>query len=372
MRTSEQTSRKGKILIGVYSSSAGISMTALAIVAVLEVFMLVYSVLNAPMYGDYLWHYRAFYIALLAVALIYIALNAFVKRDTARRYKVLNVANPLYAVFFFGWALGITFFDSIIWGTADTMVFMTFSLVVPLSFFLFPWAYVAIVVVADALMMYLTVTVTGTVASLINLSIFCIFQIVLGFSFLRMRLKLAERIVQEQENADIDVLTGFANRRMYEQDMKKLSSHPGRGRMAYISIDVNGLKEINDQYGHPAGDKLIVGAAQCIDQCFGDMGKLYRVGGDEFVALVTANAEELEKLFRTFARCTQAWSKRNDLALSTAYGFVCYSEYPDSDSAVLARVADERMYAAKARYYQMNGKDRRRHVDDAPQARARQ
>ena len=345
MRANEQISRKGKILIGVYSSSAGISMTALAIVAVLEVFMLVYSVLNAPMYGDYLWHYRAFYIALLAVALIYIALNAFVKRDIARRYKVLNVANPLYAVFFFGWALGITFFDSIIWGTADTMVFMTFSLVVPLSFFLFPWAYVAIVVVADALMMYLTVTVTGTVASLINLSIFCIFQIVLGFSFLRMRLKLAERIVQEQENADIDVLTGFANRRVYEQDMKKLSSYPGRGRMAYISIDVNGLKEIK---------------------------KLYRVGGDEFVALVTANAEELEKLFRTFARCTQAWSKRNDLALSTAYGFVCYSEYPDSDSAVLARVADERMYAAKARYYQMNGKDRRRHVDDAPQTRARQ
>ena len=285
MRANEQISRKGKILIGVYSSSAGISMTALAIVAVLEVFMLVYSVLNAPMYGDYLWHYRAFYIALLAVALIYIALNAFVKRDIARRYKVLNVANPLYAVFFFGWALGITFFDSIIWGTADTMVFMTFSLVVPLSFFLFPWAYVAIVVVADALMMYLTVTVTGTVASLINLSIFCIFQIVLGFSFLRMRLKLAERIVQEQENADIDVLTGFANRRVYEQDMKKLSSYPGRGRMAYISIDVNGLKEINDQYGHKIGDSYIIGCCHLICETF-KHSPVYRIGGDEFVVIL--------------------------------------------------------------------------------------
>ena len=361
MATREDAEKNGAILIGVYSSSMGISMTALTIVAILEVFMLVYSVVNAPMYGDYLWHYRCFYIALLVVALVYIALNAFVKKDVERRYGILNVANPLYALFFFAWALGITFFDAIIWGTVDSMVFMTFSLVVPLSFYLFPLVYLVIVIVADANMMYLVVTVLGSIAPLINLSIFCVFQIVLGFSFLRLRLKLAERIVEERKNADVDILTGFSNRRVYDADMKKIKESPENENLVYVSIDLNLLKETNDDFGHEAGDKLLVGAAECIRQCFGEKGKLYRIGGDEFVALVFADQDELNALFDSFNESTRAWSESNGMKLSAAYGYARHSEYPDDSAAMLARVADERMYASKAHFYQTSGKDRRRH-----------
>ena len=360
MAEKENVKSRDRVLIGVYSSSMGISMTALAIVAILEVFMLAYSVVNAPMYGDYLWNYRAFYIALLIVALIYIGLNSFVKRDVEHRYKVLNVANPVYAVFFFGWALGITFYDAIIWGSVDSMVFMTFSLVVPLSFYLFPWAYAAIVVISDALMIYLVATVSGAIAALTNLSIFFVFQIVLGYSFLRLRLKLAERILEEQEHADIDTLTGFSNRRVYDADMKKLAEEPAED-LIYLSIDLNGLKETNDHYGHDTGDKLIVGAAECIGACFGEKGRVYRIGGDEFVVLIPASHDELENLLQEFDASTLAWSALNDVKLSTAYGYACYSEYPDDGAATLARIADERMYAAKAHYYQSNGIDRRRH-----------
>ena len=359
MSVREHVDKKQRILMGVYGSSMGISMTALSIVAALEVFMLGYSVVNAPMYGEYLWHYRAFYIALLVVALAYIALNTFVKRDIEHRYNMLNVANPVYAVFFFGWAMGITFFDAIIWGTVDSMVFMTFSLVVPLSFYIAPSVYAAIVVIADVLMIYLVVTVSGSIAPITNLSIFCIFQIVLGFSFLRLRLKLAERIIEEQENADIDTLTGFFNRRVYDADMKRLAEQP-ESDLAYVSIDLNGLKEVNDHYGHEAGDKLIIGAAQCIERCFGEKGNLYRIGGDEFVVLIPAGSDELENMFRGFDAGTRAWSEQNGMTLSTAYGYACYSELSDESEAVLARVADKRMYDAKARYYQSGGADRRR------------
>ena len=367
MQASEGKDRKSRILLEVYGSSMGTSMLALVIVALLEVFMLGYSVANSPMYGDYLWHYRTFYIALLAVALIYIALNVFVKKDIERRYKILNVANPLYAGLFYAWALGITFFDSIIWGTVDSMVFMTFSLTVPMSFYLLPSAYAAIVVVADALMLYLTVTVAGTVAPVINLSIFCIFQIVLGVSFLRLRKNLAERIVEEHENADMDVLTGFNNRRVYNQDITRLEREPEHGDLAYVSIDLNGLKDVNDHFGHEAGDKLIVGAAQCIEQCFGGKGTMYRIGGDEFVALVSMNGAELEELFRDFDKILETWSDDNGMALSTAHGYACNSEFPDAGIDQLARVADERMYMAKSRYYQENGKDRRRGTREEPE-----
>ena len=361
MGTEGKTTKKNKILRGVYSSSMGISMTALTIVAVLEVFMLVYSVVNAPLYREFLWSYRLFYISLLSVALIYIALNLFVLKDIDRRFIILKYANPLYSAFFFAWALGITFFDALNWQSVDAMVFMTFSLTVPLSFFLLPSVYAVIVVIADALMLYMTAYYSVTPGPIINLSIFFVFQIVLGVSFLRLRTKLAERIIEEQENADIDILTGFANRRVYEQDVEKLAHESDKDDLAYLSIDLNGLKDVNDHYGHEAGDRLIIGAAQCMEDCFGEKGKLYRIGGDEFVVLVNINQEELDGLFSRYEKCLQTWSDENDLKLSTANGYAFYSEFEGESMAKLAKAADERMYAAKARYYQMSGMDRRRY-----------
>ena len=48
----------------------------------------------------------------------------------------------------------------------------------------------------------------------------------------------------------------------------------------YVSLDVNGLKVINDTKGHTAGDELIIGACQCMKKSLGPYGKLYRIGGD--------------------------------------------------------------------------------------------
>lgn len=350
--------------MGIYSSSMGMSLTAVTVVAILEVFMIVFSVVNEPMYGDYLWNYRAFYIVLLTAAIAYICLNVYVRNDIERRYVVLNVVNPLYATFFFAWSLGITYSDALIYNTVDAMVFMTFSMTVPLSFFLFPSVYAAIVVVADALMLYITAVVSGSLAPLVNLSIFFVFQLVLGISFLRLKMKLSERIVEEQENADIDILTGFSNRRVYDEDVKRLMQEPGQDNLVYISIDLNGLKEANDNFGHEAGDKLIVGAAQCIRQCFGEQGKLYRIGGDEFVALVSIDRDELEGVFEEYDKSLKTWSDNNGMVLSTARGYACRFNGSQRSIVELARVADERMYADKARYYREKGRDRRRYAPE--------
>ena len=67
----------------------------------------------------------------------------------------------------------------------------------------------------------------------------------------------------------------------------------------------------------------------------------------------------------------KTWSESNHMALSVSYGYVSGLEYPDSSITQLARVADERMYAAKARYYQSIGKDRRRTSPDGVGQRTR-
>ena len=56
-------------------------------------------------------------------------------------------------------------------------------------------------------------------------------------------------------------------------------------------MDLNGLKEANDNIGHEAGDELIIGASKCMDNAFSGLGRTYRVGGDEFVALLRGTRE---------------------------------------------------------------------------------
>ena len=359
------TDRRNRILEGVYHSSWSTSMITQAIVAALEIFMLVYTLVNPELFGQYMKIYRRFYIALLTAALVYILMNIYIKKDIERRHMWLSIANPLYAAFYFAWALGITYFDAVKYGVADPTVFMTFSLTVPLSFFLFPSVYTIIVAAADAAIFYIMTMVSASIGPMINLSIFIIFQLVLGISFLRLKMKLAERIVKEQENAEIDVLTGFPNRRAYINDIQKLSQEPAPDELAYLAIDMNELKEVNDSRGHEAGDRLIVGAAKCIENCFGEKGRMYRIGGDEFVVILSAREDELNGLLADYEREMASWSERNGMTLSAAYGCVSRAELPDHSITELARLADKRMYEAKASYYQSRGRDRRRYMPNA-------
>ena len=360
------TDRNEQIQISLCRSSRGVSMTAMIIVAVLELLMLGYTVLNSELFGSLIWRYRSFYLFLLAVAVIYMLVSAYVGKDVEHRFAVMNVANPLCAVLFYAWSLLVTYSDYKVTGVVDPTVFMTFSMVVPLSFYMSPRAYGAIVAVADALMAWIILLVSGSVGAIINGVIFFIFQIVLGISYLRMKMNLAQRIVEEQENALVDVLTGCPNRRAYENEIKKLDEGTLPADLAYIAIDMDGLKEVNDRHGHEAGDRLIVGAARCIEASFGKLGQAFRIGGDEFAVLLHTGRQELEDVLRSYQSSIEAWIKENELPLSTSCGCACAEELTSDPSVLaLARTADRRMYQEKARYYQMNGHDRRKHVPDA-------
>ncbi|MBR3740413.1 MAG: GGDEF domain-containing protein [Clostridia bacterium] len=270
--------------------------------------------------------------------------------------------SPIYAAFLFAWALAITYSDYTVTGKVDPTVFMTFSLIVPLSAFLFPSVYAVIVTASNAILLYLTLSSGGGVGQLINSFIFFIFQIVLGISFLRLKINLAERIVEEEEKARFDVMTGFLNRRSYEEDLQSYLAAPLPKDLTYIAIDIDGLKDINDRYGHAAGDTMIIGAARCIEQCFGDKGRAYRIGGDEFAAILTSAQAGSEALLSAFEESMRDWSKRSGIQLTASFGCVSASELPGEDITALARAADAKRYERKALYYQLNGHDRRKYV----------
>ncbi|MBO4914739.1 MAG: GGDEF domain-containing protein [Oscillospiraceae bacterium] len=172
--------------------------------------------------------------------------------------------------------------------------------------------------------------------------------------------RMTNHILAERYNANTDPMTGFLNRRAYETELKKHSNGKRDDDLVYISIDLNGLKVTNDSFGHEAGDELICGAADCMRSSFGSCGKLYRIGGDEFVALINAGESKLEALRLEYDQSVDAWSEGREWKLSTAYGIVRTQEFPDKSLTEIARLADERMYAAKAQYYRETGMDRRK------------
>ena len=123
--------------------------------------------------------------------------------------------------------------------------------------------------------------------------------------------------------------------------------------IALVFMDLNGLKKINDTYGHNAGDEMIIASAGCIKNTFSHMGFSYRIGGDEFVSFVIDGcADEIQKKINMVVRS----AKEQEYYVSIGYdtGFCS-----DMDMGSLINTAEMRMYAAKKQFYQQKGMDRR-------------
>lgn len=175
-------------------------------------------------------------------------------------------------------------------------------------------------------------------------------------------------IVQEEKKKEeglikqtiTDELTQMKNRHAYQEALEAYDANK-EDDVTAISIDVNGLKEVNDNLGHAAGDELLIGAAKCMLNTFKQYGEVYRTGGDEFIALIHIDNEALAMTFRKFEYELAHWKGEKVKEISVSYGAVNRSDYPDASMEELIVHADEKMYDMKRKYYEDRGIDRRRH-----------
>lgn len=82
-----------------------------------------------------------------------------------------------------------------------------------------------------------------------------------------------------------DALTGLGNRRLYDEKIKEINL-TNIVPVSVVLCDVNGLKMMNDAFGHDAGDDMLMRVADVLKQHFSEVGSVYRIGGDEFVAIL--------------------------------------------------------------------------------------
>ena len=138
-----------------------------------------------------------------------------------------------------------------------------------------------------------------------------------------------------------DMLTGLYNRNRYIERLEAYKQVQDQ-QIGAIYIDLNGLKKVNDEQGHRAGDELIVRAAGTIAGIFAE--DAYRVGGDEFVVILLDVSRE------DFARKTeQLRHQMQENSVDASIGGVWQASTENLEN--LLRLADENMYREKKRYY---------------------
>jgi two-component system cell cycle response regulator len=141
-----------------------------------------------------------------------------------------------------------------------------------------------------------------------------------------------------------DPLTGLGNRRRLLLDLDELLDDDSPPPTALVMFDLNGFKAYNDAFGHPAGDALLTRLGTRLSAAARGRGTAYRLGGDEFCALLAADDLPVALLADT---CASALRESGDgFSISAAHGELMIPDEADTGAAAL-KLADTRMYAHK-------------------------
>ncbi len=163
---------------------------------------------------------------------------------------------------------------------------------------------------------------------------------------------ISESVARQKEytslahHAYADELTGLANRAKYDSYMATINKEED---YCIVSIDLNGLKTINDTFGHLVGDQYLIEFANGLNESFGEIGFVARIGGDEFVAIL--KGESMSRVEEYAAKLNNYLENLNEddssIHRSAAIGYAYKHEYGSADSKLVYLNADERMYNNK-------------------------
>ncbi len=248
-------------------------------------------------------------------------------------------------------------------GKAQTTTFMVFLFAIPLLFTIRPIFSLVVIFLADFMYIILVITqqADNPVLKANNLSNAIIFGVVsVIFSSYMMNLKI--KAINNARNykflMENDQLTGLNNRLSFNSLLDQIKNY--RENCTIIEFDINGLKEANDTKGHIAGDEIIVGAAACIKSTFGKYGNCFRIGGDEFVAVLDKPYKDEKQLLADFEENCRNWKGRYNDELSISYGLVNLANHQNNTLEEILAKADTLMYKNKSDYYAKTGKERRK------------
>ena len=178
----------------------------------------------------------------------------------------------------------------------------------------------------------------------------CVLGMALNIGFMIYLLKRFEKVLIEQNRHD--ELTGLANRRALDRALLRewrRMQRTGTG-FAVLAMDLDHFKEVNDRFGHPAGDQMLVQVAGRLKRAAREVDLIARVGGEEFIVLVHGDSLEGAQIAAERMRVAVAaapYALKDGLAPVTISIGVALARPEDPDVAEIVERADQALYRAK-------------------------
>lgn len=194
-------------------------------------------------------------------------------------------------------------------------------------------------------------------------AVVCVFLTIMLISYIstydNQQRKMEQQSIELTRLMRTDALTGLLNRRAYYDEINSYKTDKEIGDLVLVSMDVNGLKRVNDSFGHSAGDDYLCAASKVINQVLAQYGLVFRIGGDEFMAMLHCSIDNAKGIQKRINECIASQDNGWADKMAIAVGVVCCEEYPDKDITEIEKLADEIMYKNKAAYYKQKGIERR-------------
>ena len=206
--------------------------------------------------------------------------------------------------------------------------------------------------VIDIFTYYGTKGVTSFPVSMLVFLIFILILVCDGIRQSRKGMEVGMQARQYKKLAYHDALTGFFNRAAYI-DYLSANAEEAKNNV-FLAFDLNNLKKCNDELGHDKGDFYIKEAARILMDCFGDRGKCYRLGGDEFGAILeNSTLSDCIQRVDTMKAMVDRFNRHStDIHMGIACGYAIYDASEDHDIHETIRRADKMMYEVKFRMKQ--------------------
>lgn len=169
---------------------------------------------------------------------------------------------------------------------------------------------------------------------------------------------------QQQKDLDLagkdqllrtDALSGCLSRYAYNQAYNALLMRPLPSDFVVMYVDLNGLKGINDKYGHEAGDEYIKSASFILLSVLHGKGECFRTGGDEFLIFLHSNEQDIQGLTSLCHQKADEWKGISGEKMSLAIGYASAESEEGASLEKLVSLADARMYEEKKSYYESHG-----------------
>ena len=300
--------------------------------------------------------YFSMYCALIALAVLWLVLERFLGNFSVQRQWIAQYVMTNLLLF---WHMGLNMYDLYRDPAAGTAVLTTASLALALLIQMLP-SYSLIQYSVSYVLFRIAIAPMLDSGDRLNLTITFVVAVAVSLTHahqtcvaLKQRKKIIEMNSKLQELVQLDSLTGLLNKTTVECRAEQLlnaldNAETSRGLTLFL-VDLDEFKRINDQYGHPCGDHVLIETAVSIRNTFAGAAGQGRIGGDEFAILydypmeekqAIALGQELENHLSGIS-----WEEQS-LSICCSTG-ICVCTKPQSSYRELYAKTDQMLYLAK-------------------------